>query len=471
MYTERTTRGLAKILLALVAVAMVTIIIIMLTAGSPRIAVSAESGRFISYANSGARVVPLASVTVVDRPRTPALLVAEDPVYYNWQIQKDGIDNDRNFGPNLYSESLTNDDALGLFYIHMSSDPRACAATALGLSKELGFSAMPDEAYIENETDRVNAAAAHYEVDHAYWQRDYDAITEAVAGLWYNIEEIGDYNSACYMIFNGYDAAPTVIVSPSYRTGGHALVFYKSDGTKIRFRLECSFQLVDVLVTSESKPEPDYPEETTVTTPNTVTTTTVVTTNPETTTQPESTTTAPVTTTIIESTTTAPESTTTSQNTTTVPESTTTSQSTTTVPETTTTSKSTTTPETTTRPVETTTTKVTTIVTESTTTTTKVTTSVTTTPETTTESTTTTVVTTTPTTTTTLEAKNPEQALDAKDDVNIGGDTNASDVNDEPDLPGAPATGGNQDTDTHVTVVAVLPSKNELTVVQLAPKA
>jgi hypothetical protein len=40
------------------------------------------------------------------------------------------------------------------------------------------------------------------------------------------------------MVFNGYDQTPTVIVSPSVRTGGHALVFYKSNGSgKIRFRL------------------------------------------------------------------------------------------------------------------------------------------------------------------------------------------------------------------------------------------
>ena len=450
MYTEKTLRGLARTLCALVLVLIATCIVMFFAAGKASAsgaAITASADGYVGSEYSGSETATETTqpeTTTAPQARAWVMQVAGVPYYYNWEIQNDGIQNDRNFGKNLWSETLTADEAFKIFMTHMSTDPRACAATALGLSKELGFSVMNDEQSIVNETDRVNAAASHYAVDHDYWQADFNTMMSTVYNLKYDIEEIGDYSSACYMIFNGYDQAPTVIVSPSVRTGGHALVFYKQDGGKIRFRLECSFQLVDVLIVTEAEPEPDIPETTTttpvtttvVTTTTTVETTSVVTTQPTTESTTESTTvetttsttqpttestTQPITTSTTESTTVSTNETTT----TTVSESTTTQPTTeSTIPESTT---STTTSVTTTQPT-----------TESTTSTSTTTT---------TSQTTTEVTTTQPETTTTLESKDPEQAPDVTDDANLGGDTDSGDVDTdatpEPELPGAPTASAN----------------------------
>lgn len=442
MYTEKTLRGLARSLCALVLVLIVTCIVMFFAVGKASAsgaAITASADGYASSEYSGSETVTETTqpeTTTAPQARAWVMQVAGVPYYYNWEIQNDGIQNDRNFGKNLWSETLTADEAFKIFMTHMSTDPRACAATALGLSKELGFSVMNDEQSIVNETDRVNAAASHYAADHDYWQADFNTMMSTVYNLKYDIEEIGDYSSACYMIFNGYDQAPTVIVSPSVRTGGHALVFYKQDGGKIRFRLECSFQLVDVLIVTEDEPEPDIPETTTttpitttvVTTTTTVETTSVVTTQPTTESTTESTTVETTTSTTQPITTSTTESTTVSTNettTTTVPESTTTQPTTeSTIPESTT---STTTSVTTTQPT-----------TESTTSTSTTTT---------TSQTTTEATTTQPETTTTLESKDPVQAPDVTDDADLGGDTDSDDVDTdatpEPELPGAPTTSAN----------------------------
>lgn len=468
MYAEKTLRGLARSLCALVLVMAIFCLVGMIAGGKD--VVSGIEASAQSYGSEDSGYDETETVTETTQPESTTasqahawvMQVAGVPYYYNWEIQNDGIQNDRNFGKNLWSDTLTAEEAFKLFMTHMSTDPRACAATALGLSKELGFSVMSDEQSIVNETDRVNAAASHYATDHDYWQADFNTMMSAVYELKYGIEDIGEYSSACYMIFNGYDAPPTVIVSPSVRTGGHALVFYKQDGGKIRFRLECSFQLVDILIVSEDEPEPDIPE--TTTTPAT-TTTSATTTTVETTTTTVSTTTVETTQPTTESTTVATtESTTqptTTETTQATTESTTQPTTTSTTPSTTVSTTTTTlattestTPETTTSTAvsttESTTTESTTAsTTESTTesTTTSTTTLVTTTSTTTTSRTTTETTTTQPETTTTLESKDPEQAPDVTDDADIGGDTGSDDVGTdatpEPDLPGAPTTSAN----------------------------
>lgn len=480
MYTEKTLRGLARTLCALVLVLIATCIVMFFAAGKASAsgaAITASADGYVSSEYSGSETVTETTqpeTTTAPQARAWVMQVAGVPYYYNWEIQNDGIQNDRNFGKNLWSETLTADEAFKIFMTHMSTDPRACAATALGLSKELGFSVMNDEQSIVNETDRVNAAASHYAADHDYWQADFNTMMSAVYELKYGIEEIGEYSSACYMIFNGYDQAPTVIVSPSVRTGGHALVFYKQDGGKIRFRLECSFQLVDVLIVTETEPEPDNTETTTTTTATTtvVTTTTTVATTTEESTQPttESTTestTVATTTTETESTTQPTTTSTTESTTVSTIETTTTSapESTTTQPTTESTTTSTTKATTTASTTQATTTQSTTESTTRPTTestipesTTSTTTSVTTTQPTTesttststtmtTSQTTTEATTTQPETTTTLESKDPEQAPDVTDDADLGGDTDSDDVDTdatpEPELPGAPTTSAN----------------------------
>ena len=530
MYTEKTLRGLSRTICALMLVFAILCVVMAFTGGGdvvPRVAALAASGESDAYSDSSSEVETTTTAVLTETTTKPqahawVMQVSGVPTYYNWEIQNDGIANDRNFGKNLWSESLTAEEAFKLFMTHMSSDPRACAATALGLSKELGFAVMNDEQSILDETERVNSAAAHYAADHDYWQADFNTMMNAVYGLKHDIEDIGEYSSACYMIFNGYDKAPTVIVSPSIRTGGHALVFYKQDGGKIRFRLECSFQLVDVLVTSEDKPEPDTPETTTapaetttITTTTTVATVTSVettqsttestsvstsgfttqpttTTGTKSTTQPTTTSTTPSTTvSTSESTTSATESTTslTEPTTTSTTESTSvsTSESTTTATtvettQSTTESTSVSTSESTTQPTTTSTTPSTTVstsesttsVTESTTSTTESTT--TTTSETTTTQTTTETTTTEPTTTTTLESKDPEQAPDATDDPDIGGNTDSDDTDTdatpEPDLPGTPTTDAGQtdsqetSTSYNASSVAMLPKKNGVAMIQ-----
>ena len=536
MYTEKTLRGLSRTICALMLVFAIVCVVMAFTGGGdvvPRVAALAASGESDAYSDSSSEIETTTTAVVTETAAKPqahawVMQVSGVPTYYNWEIQNDGIANDRNFGKNLWSESLTAEEAFKLFMTHMSSDPRACAATALGLSKELGFAVMNDEQSILDETERVNSAAAHYAADHDYWQADFNTMMNAVYSLKHDIEDIGEYSSACYMIFNGYDKAPTVIVSPSIRTGGHALVFYKQDGGKIRFRLECSFQLVDVLVTSEDKPEPDTPETTTApaetTTASTTTTTVVTVTSVETTqpttestsvstsesttqsttttgakstTQPTTTSTTPSTTvSTSESTTSATESTTTAttESTTSLTEPTTTSttestsvstsESTTTAttakttqPTTESTTQSTTTSTTPSTTVSTS--ESTTSTTESTTSTTEsttATTTTTTTSETTTTQTTTETTTTEPTTTTTLESKDPDQAPDVTDDPDIGGNTDSdntdTDATPEPDLPGTPTTDTGQtnpqetSTSYNASSVAMLPEKNGVAMIQ-----
>lgn len=462
MYTEKTLRGLSRTICALMLVFAIVCVVMAFMGGGdvvPRVAALAASGESDAYSDSSSEVETTTTAVLTETTAKPqahawVMQVSGAPTYYNWEIQNDGIANDRNFGKNLWSESLTAEEAFRLFMTHMSSDPRACAATALGLSKELGFAVMNDEQSILDETERVNSAAAHYAADHDYWQADFNTMMNAVYGLKHDIEDIGEYSSACYMIFNGYDKAPTVIVSPSIRTGGHALVFYKQDGGKIRFRLECSFQLVDVLVTSEDKPEPDTPETTTAsaeTATTSTTTTTVVTVTSIETTQPTT------------------ESTSVSTSGSTTPSTTTTGAKSTTQPTTTSTTPSTTvsTSESTTSTTESTT---------STTESTTATTTTTTTSETTTTQTTTETTTTEPTTTTTLESKDPDQAPDVTDDPDIGGNTDSdntdTDATPEPDLPGTPTTDtgqtNSQETSTsyNASSVAMLPKKNGVAMIQ-----
>ena len=436
MYTGKTMKKLAGLLFAFMAMLCIACIVIYATeikGQTSGVSVQSDKIEDRSYglADNNAETTQLSTQSDssnLHHAHAWVMQVADVPYYYNWEVQRDGIRNDHNFGRDLWSDTLTVEGALKLFATHMSTDPRACAATALGLSKELGFSVMIDEQSIMDETTRVNAAAAHYEADHGYWQTDFNTIMTAAYELRRSIEDIGEYSSACYMVFNGYDYPPTVIVSPSSRTGGHALVFYKEDGSKIRFRLECSFQLVDVLTVTENVPVEDTPTPEITTVPETTTsvstlsTTASATTTIETTAQIETSSMTSSTTTLLTT-----ESTT----------STTTTESTTSAPTTTSLTTSMTT-ETTTSATEsaTSTTESTTSTTESATSATE---STTTTSETTTQ-----VTTTEPTTTTTLESKDPDQAPDMVDDIEIDGEVGSEDVDttltSEPDFPGVSIT-------------------------------
>ena len=214
--------------------------------------------------------------------------------YYNWELQGDGNDgygsNDWNFGKSVFVEGMTAEQAMSAFQEHLYRDPVMAAATIAGIAEEMHLTDVQlDEQSIQVQINRINAAAQHYNSDHTYWYADCNTVMQHLNNLEQSVEAIGAYHSACYQTYKGTNAIPEVKVCTSSHTGGHALVF-RGKNIELRFRLECGFQLVDVLVVSAPETIPDEPEETTTTT----TTTTAATT------QPEETTTTTTTTTVVD---------------------------------------------------------------------------------------------------------------------------------------------------------------------------
>ena len=213
--------------------------------------------------------------------------------FFNREVQYDGIaGNDFNFGASVFVQGMSVEDALKVFYEHLESDPAMAAATIAGVGDKLGLDIQKSEKQqYKVQIDRINAAAVHYLNDREYWQNDLMAVRNSLAQMTPSVEEIGQYHSACYQSWQGEGIIPLVKVCTSSHTGGHALAF-KSNDVVFRFRLECGFQLVDVLIISAPETVPDEP---TTTAPTTTTTTGPVT-EPETTETTSKTTTSKTTT-------------------------------------------------------------------------------------------------------------------------------------------------------------------------------
>ena len=116
---------------------------------------------------------------------------------------------------------------------------------------------LSDDVWHEPVGQQPNAAAKAFLADHEYWQSSVDKFLAATEGVSKEIVVLDGYTSSMYMIHDGLaDGVPEVVVRNSTNTGGHAWAISFSNGTVIKFRLECGYQPVDVSYWTPPQGEP-----------------------------------------------------------------------------------------------------------------------------------------------------------------------------------------------------------------------
>ncbi|MDO4730284.1 MAG: hypothetical protein Q4A96_03770, partial [Candidatus Saccharibacteria bacterium] len=169
----------------------------------------------------------------------------------NDTVQNDGIDsNNYNFNHNLWLDGMNADEAFDVFFSWLSCDPCLMAATATGIQSRIGdIGLQAKESGITGLEEKANASAFSYYDDRAYWQNDLNTLYNYLSEKPRKIDEIGDYNSAMYQSHYDGSILPRIVVRKTKNSNGHAIAFELAPGTEVRFRLECGFQMVDIIET------------------------------------------------------------------------------------------------------------------------------------------------------------------------------------------------------------------------------
>lgn len=143
------------------------------------------------------------------------------------------------------------------------ADPALLAQHCVHVEELTGKPILLDE---QNEPvgSRADKAHLHFLEDRNYAVACYERLADVYKHASVSIVEVNDYTSAMYMWHNGLEGnKPAVIVKNTQNAGGHLLVFDLGDkGIKIRYRIECGYQPVDIsyVPVPDTPPIPDNPE-------------------------------------------------------------------------------------------------------------------------------------------------------------------------------------------------------------------
>ncbi len=194
--------------------------------------------------------------------------------YFNDDVNSDDIGtNNFNFGPDRKAwadaavakgeatsvqDYIAKNDATGDFFESISVDRALLSAIAAHMDEQLEF----DEKILADEQNvligqRVDAAHKHMLEDDAYYSRVLKLVEERLCLGEISINKLSDYTSAMYMYPKRLDGSkPSVVVRNTTNAGGTFIQFDLGKPGKVRFRLECGYQPVDV----DYWPVPKNPE-------------------------------------------------------------------------------------------------------------------------------------------------------------------------------------------------------------------
>ena len=204
--------------------------------------------------------------------------------YFNNEIQADNDDtNNYNFGYDRKAAAdaavkagkspsvvdwIARKDGTGDFFYSISVDPALCAAVALHMDETLAF----DEKILCDEQSyrigqRADKAHLHFLSDYAYWDRAIRLIRERLTSGSIDVVYIKKSpKSMMYMLFNGLEGnKPSVIVRNTTSSKGYVVEFDLGKPGKVRFRLNCGYQPIDLGYWPTPGPDPDPDPEPTPT--------------------------------------------------------------------------------------------------------------------------------------------------------------------------------------------------------------
>ena len=196
--------------------------------------------------------------------------------YFNNDLQNDGDDtNNYNFGfdrkaaaDNAVGEDkavtwIANKDGTGDFFDSAATDPSLCAAVGLDIDEALHLEG--DQRILRDEADeligqRADKAHLHFLRDHKYWERAVELIKKYLTSGSIKIEYVKNIESQMYMMYNGLEGnKPSVIVRKTHSSNGYCVVFDLGKPGKLRFKLSCGYQPINVDYWKPPTPVPPGP--------------------------------------------------------------------------------------------------------------------------------------------------------------------------------------------------------------------
>ncbi|MBR0133741.1 hypothetical protein IJM16_00535 [Candidatus Saccharibacteria bacterium] len=197
--------------------------------------------------------------------------------YYNNDLQNDGDDtNNYNFGFDRKAAAdnavgadqavtwIANKDGTGDMFASAADDPSLCAALGLHIDQMLHLEG--DQRILRDEADeligqRADKAHLHFLRDHAYWERAVELIKKILTSGSIRIEYVNNIESQMYMMYNGLEGnKPSVIVRKTHSSNGYCVVFDLGKPGKLRFKLSCGYQPIDVDYWKPPTPVPPGPD-------------------------------------------------------------------------------------------------------------------------------------------------------------------------------------------------------------------
>ena len=197
--------------------------------------------------------------------------------YFNNELQDDGIDtNNYNFG---YDRKAAADAAVksgqaksdvewvatkkgnGDFFYSISVDPALCAAIGLHMDETLK---LPEKILKDEEGvvvgQRADKAHLHFLRDKKYWDRAVDLIRKYLTSGEIKVEYVKTPDSMMYMLNNGLEGnKPSVIVRKTTSSKGYVVTFNLGKPGRVRFRLQCGYQPIDIGYWKPPTPVPPGP--------------------------------------------------------------------------------------------------------------------------------------------------------------------------------------------------------------------
>ena len=198
--------------------------------------------------------------------------------YFNNELQDNGIDTDNyNFGYDRKAAAdaavkagtspsvvdwVARKDGTGDFFYSISVDPALCAAVALHMDETLTFDEKilcDEQSYLIGQ--RADKAHLHFLSDYAYWDRAIRLIRERLTSGSIDVVYIKKSpKSMMYMLYNGLEGnKPSVIVRDTTSSKGYVVEFDLGKPGKVRFRLNCGYQPIDVGYWPTPEPVPPGP--------------------------------------------------------------------------------------------------------------------------------------------------------------------------------------------------------------------
>ena len=192
-------------------------------------------------------------------------IVGREVRYFNNELQLDNIDtNNYNFGYDRKAAAdaavragrvgsdvdwIAKKDGTGDFFYSISVDPALCAAIAVHMDSTLAF----DTPILKDEQgviigQRADQAHLHFLRDQNYWDEAVSLIRTRLTSGSIKVEYIKDSpTSMMYMLYNGLEGnKPSVVVRNTTSSKGYVVVFDLGKPGRVRFRLNCGYQPIDL---------------------------------------------------------------------------------------------------------------------------------------------------------------------------------------------------------------------------------